>query len=110
MACTDKFEGVDWPEHFFLEPVQERLEKRNFSLSPSKEDLVDVMIMLSMRPADIAGLSIDKYDASDENWYDPKYSWYCTGYSKVKEETGVGELQPFLSMEKNPLRAKELLT
>jgi hypothetical protein len=62
----DKFEGVDWPEHFFLEPVQERLEKCDFSLSPSKEDLVDVMIMLSIRPADITGLSINKYDASDE--------------------------------------------
>ena len=44
----DKFEDVDWSEHFFLEPVQERLEKCDFSLSPSKEDLVDVMIMLSM--------------------------------------------------------------
>ena len=62
----DKFEGVDWPEHFFLEPVQERLEKCDFSLSPSKEDLVDVMIMLCMRPADVAGLCIDRYEASDE--------------------------------------------
>jgi hypothetical protein len=56
----DEDEGVDWPEHFLLEPVQERLKKCDFSLSPSKEDLVDVMIMLSMRPADVAGLSIDK--------------------------------------------------
>src|SRR5688572_5650985 len=68
----DEDEGVDWPEHFLLEPVQERLKKCDFSLSPSKENLVDVMIMLSMRPADVAGLSIDKYDASDEIWYDPK--------------------------------------
>ena len=66
--------------------------------------------MLSMRPADITSLSINKYDASDEIWYDPKYSWYCTGYSKVKEETGVGEPQPFLSMEKDPIRVKEFLT
>ncbi|CAB4394442.1 unnamed protein product [Rhizophagus irregularis] len=44
----DEDEGVDWPEHFLLEPVQERLKKCNFSLSPSKEDLVNVMIMLSM--------------------------------------------------------------
>ncbi|PKK58053.1 hypothetical protein RhiirC2_796938 [Rhizophagus irregularis] len=105
----DEDEGVDWPEHFLLEPVQERLEKCDFSLSPSKEDLVDVMIMLSMRPADVAGLSIDKYEASDEIWYDPKFSWYCTGYSKTKEETGVGEPRPFLSMEKDPIRAKEFL-
>src|SRR4051794_13029349 len=112
----DKFEGVDWPEHFFLEPVQKRLEKCDFSLSPSKEDLVDVMIMLCMRPADVTGLCIDNYEALDETWgpkktwYNPKYSWYCTGYSKVKEETGVGEPRPFISMEKNPLRAKDLLT
>ncbi|GES86469.1 hypothetical protein GLOIN_2v1876937 [Rhizophagus clarus] len=106
----DEDEGVDWPEHFLLEPVQERLEKCDFSLSPSKEDLVDVMIMLSMRPADVATLRIDKYEASDEIWYDPKYSWYCTGYSKTKEETGVGEPRPFLSMEKNPVRAREFLT
>src|SRR5437763_6840789 len=86
----EKFEGVDWPEHFFLEPVQERLEKCDFSLSPSKEYLVDVMIMLSMRPADVAGLCIDRYEASDEIWYNPDYSWYCTGYSKTKK-TGVGE-------------------
>ncbi|RGB22394.1 hypothetical protein C1646_782013 [Rhizophagus diaphanus] len=106
----DEDEGVDWPEHFLLEPVQERLEKCDFSLLPSKEDLVDVMIMLSMRPADVATLRIDKYEASDEIWYDPKYSWYCTGYSKTKEETGVGEPRPFLSMEKDPIRAREFLT
>ncbi|CAG8757511.1 11425_t:CDS:2 [Rhizophagus irregularis] len=48
-------------------------------------------------------------DPSDEIWYDPKYSWNCTGYSKTKEETGVGEPRPFLSMEKDPIRAKEFL-
>jgi len=62
-----------------------------------------------MRPADVAGLCIDRYEASDEIWYDPDYSWYCTGYSKTKE-TGVGEPRPFLSMEKDPIRAKEFLT
>ena len=44
----DEDEGINWPDHFLLEPVQERLEKCDFSLSPSKEDLVDVMIMLSI--------------------------------------------------------------
>ena len=66
--------------------------------------------MLSMRPADVAGLSIDKYDTSDEMWYKSNYSWYCTGYSKIKDETRSGELRPFFSMEKDPIRAKELLT
>ncbi|GES78693.1 hypothetical protein GLOIN_2v1876937 [Rhizophagus clarus] len=81
----DEDEGVDWPEHFLLESVQERLEKY------------------------VATLRIDKYEASDEIWYDSKYSWYCTGYSKTKEETGVGEPRPFLSMEKDPIRAKDFL-
>jgi len=62
-----------------------------------------------MRPADVAGLYIDRYEASDEIWYNPDYSWYCTGYFKTKE-TGVGESRPFLSMEKDPIRAKEFLT
>ena len=85
-------------------------------MSPSKENLVDVMIMLCMRPADVTGLCIDNYEALDETWgpkktwYNPKYSWYYTGYSKIKEETGVGEPRPFLSMEKDPIRAKEFLT
>ncbi|RGB27653.1 hypothetical protein C1646_768849 [Rhizophagus diaphanus] len=62
----DKFEGIDWPEHFFLEPVQERFDKCNIFLSSSKENLVDVMIMLCMQPADVTGLCIDNYEALDE--------------------------------------------
>ncbi|GBB90266.1 hypothetical protein RclHR1_17160006 [Rhizophagus clarus] len=58
---------------------------------------------------DVATLRIDKYEASDEIWYDPKYFWYCTGYSKTKEETGVGKPRPFLSIKKDPIRAKEFL-
>ena len=37
--------------------------------------------------------------------YDPKYSWYCTGYAKNKDD----EPRPLVSMEKDPLRARELL-
>ena len=114
----DEDEGVNWPPHFYLESVQERLEKCDISTLPSKENLLDVMIMLSMWLADVVTLCIDNYKALDETWdglkrdlwYSPKYSWYCTGYSKTKKETGIGESRPFLSMEKNPLRAKELLT
>src|SRR3954447_25775399 len=80
----DEDEGFECPEHYYLEKVQERLEKCDISSSPSKLNLVDIMIMLSMRPADVAGLSIDKYDTSDEMWYKSNYSWYCTGYSKTK--------------------------
>ena len=111
----DEDEGVDWPEHFYLKPIQERFEKCDISSSPSKENLLE---MLCMRLADVVTLCIDNYEALDETWgglkrdlwYSPKYSWYCTGYSKTKEETGIGEPRPFLSMEKNPLRVKELLT
>ncbi len=66
--------------------------------------------MLCIQPADVAGLYIDKYEALDEIWYDSDYFRYCTGYSKIKEETEVGEPWPFLSMEKNPIQAKEFLT
>src|SRR6185312_9778804 len=41
----------------------------------------------------------------------PDYSWYCTGYIKNKGEAkNNSEPRPFLSMEKNPERARELLT
>jgi hypothetical protein len=106
----DENEGFECSEYYYLEKVQKRLKKCDISSSPSKENLVDIMIMLSMRPADVANLSIDKYDESDEIWYKSNYSWYCTGYSKIKDETGLGEPRPFLSMEKDPIRARELLT
>ena len=76
-----------------IEPVQERLKKCNISLPPSKENLVDVIIILCMQSADVASLCINHYEALDEIWdpkkiwYNPKYSWYYTSYSKIKEET-----------------------
>ncbi|CAB4374027.1 unnamed protein product [Rhizophagus irregularis] len=79
----DEDEGFECPEHYYLEKVQERLEKCDISSSPFKKNLVDIMIMLSILPADITGLSIDKYDTSDEMWYKSNY---------------------------NPIRVKELLT
>ncbi|CAB4434026.1 unnamed protein product [Rhizophagus irregularis] len=90
-AYIDEDKGFECPEHYYLEKVQERLNKCDISSSPSKKNLVDIMIMLSMQPADVAGLSIEKYDTSDEMWYKSNYSWYCTGYSKIKGETGSGE-------------------
>ncbi|CAG8459676.1 638_t:CDS:2 [Cetraspora pellucida] len=43
--------------------------------------------------------------------YKPGYSWYCIGYIKNKGEAKNNpEPQQFLSMEKNPECAKELLT
>jgi len=69
------------------------------------QNLMDIMIMLSMRPADVATLRINHYSPSNEEWYDPKYSWYCTDYAKNKNN----EPRPFVSMEKDPLLARELL-
>ena len=44
-------------------------------------------------------------------WYKEGYSWYCTGYLKSKGEKKKNPPpRPFLSIEKNPERARELLT
>ncbi|CAG8797217.1 18957_t:CDS:2, partial [Dentiscutata erythropus] len=99
--------SYDCPEFFYLEKVQERLNKCNITKSSSMQNLIDVMIMLCMRSADIKNLRINQYKPSHESWYNPDYSWYCIGYAKNKGE--VKEPRPFLSIEKNPIRARELL-
>src|SRR4051794_38898963 len=82
---------------------------------PTREDLIDVIIMLSMRPSEVTSLQIKHYEPDEPlgidllnipAWYKEGYSWYCTGYKKADERI----LRLFLSMEKNPERAKELLT
>ncbi|RIB08538.1 hypothetical protein C2G38_2211455 [Gigaspora rosea] len=71
-------------------------------------------MMLSMKPAEAATLRIIYYGPDESNpleWYNPDYSWYCTGYIKNKAEAkNNSEPRPFLSMEKNSERARELLT
>ncbi|CAG8634587.1 4663_t:CDS:2 [Dentiscutata erythropus] len=70
------------PKHFFLEEELRKL--RNISTT----------------------LCIIYYEPDESNpleWYNPNYSWYCTGYIKNKEEAKNNfEPQLFLSMEKNP--------
>ena len=76
---------------------------------PTKEDLVDVMVMLSMRPAEVGSLQINHYEVNSSippAWYENGYSQYCTGYLKKENP----DPRPFLSIEKNPERARELLT
>ncbi|GES74494.1 hypothetical protein GLOIN_2v1475459 [Rhizophagus clarus] len=84
------------------------------SKTPIREDLADVIVMLSMRPAEIRSLQINYYklDPSDiPAWYKEGYSWYCTGYLKSKgEKKKNSPPRLFLSIEKNPERARELLT
>ncbi|PKY36420.1 hypothetical protein RhiirB3_458981 [Rhizophagus irregularis] len=51
-------EGIDYPDHFSLESVKERLDLYNVSNIPDKQALADVMIMLCIRPAKIKDLRI----------------------------------------------------
>jgi len=102
------------PIHFSLANVSKRLQNIDTSKIPTKEDLADVIVMLSMRPGEVRSLQINHYELDPSNipaWYKEGYSWYCTGYLKNKGEKKKNpEPRPFLSMEKNPERARELLT
>ena len=102
------------PKHFSLEEGLRRLQNIDTTETPTLQDLADVIMMLSMRPAEVTTLRIIHYEPDESNppeWYNPDYSWYCTGYIKNKGEAKNNpEPRPFLSMEKNPERARELLT
>ncbi|CAG8820220.1 6256_t:CDS:1, partial [Gigaspora rosea] len=102
------------PKHFSLEEGLRRLQNIHTTETPTLQDLADVIMMLSMRPAEATTLRIIYYEPDESNpseWYNPDYSWYCTGYIKNKGEAkNNSEPRPFLSMEKNPERARELLT
>ncbi|RIB08433.1 hypothetical protein C2G38_2211653 [Gigaspora rosea] len=91
-----------------------RLQNIRTTETPTLQDLADVIMMLSMRPAKATTLRIIHYEPDESNpleWYNPDYSWYCTGYIKNKGEAkNNSEPRPFLSMEKNPECARELLT
>ncbi|CAG8805162.1 19919_t:CDS:2, partial [Dentiscutata erythropus] len=102
------------PIHFSLARVSKRLQNMDVSKIPTKGDLVDVIVMLSMRPAEVRSLQINYYEPDPSNipaWYKDGYSWYCMGYLKSRGEKKKNPvLKPLLSMEKNPERARELLT
>ena len=51
-------EGIDFPDHFSLESVKERLDRYDVSNVPNLQALADVMIMLCIRPAEIKDLRI----------------------------------------------------
>jgi len=51
-------EGIDFPDHFSLESVKERLNFYDVSNTPDVQALADVMIMLCVRPAEIKDLRI----------------------------------------------------
>ncbi|UZO04568.1 uncharacterized protein OCT59_024945 [Rhizophagus irregularis] len=64
----------------------------------------------TMRPAEVSSLQIINYKPDSEDppaWYKAGYSWYCTGCRKQRDKPMPMRL---LSMEKDPERARELLT
>ena len=86
-------EGIDYPDHFSLESVKERLDLYDISNIPDKQALADVMIMLCIRPAEIKNLRISNGGV--------------TGYSKNWGQQDISRV--FRSLEKNEKRAKQLL-
>ncbi|CAB4374634.1 unnamed protein product [Rhizophagus irregularis] len=107
------------PLHFSLANVRKRIQNMDVSKIPTQENLADVIVMLSMRPAEVRSLQIDHYEVDPSAslakpnlpaWYVNGYSWYCTGYAKNKGENKDNpEPRPFVSMEKDPERARTLL-
>ncbi|RIB09513.1 hypothetical protein C2G38_263900 [Gigaspora rosea] len=85
--------GIDFPDHFSLESVTERLNLYNVSNIPDKQALADVMIMLCIRPAEIKNLRISNGGV--------------TGYAKNRGQQDIPRV--FRSLEKNEKRARELL-
>jgi hypothetical protein len=89
-----KNEGIDFPDHFSLESVMERLDLYDVSNTPDVQALADVMIMLCIRPAEIKDLRISNGSV--------------TGYSKNREQQDNPRV--FRSLERDEERAKLLLT
>ncbi|CAG8819984.1 26828_t:CDS:2, partial [Dentiscutata erythropus] len=91
---VEEFERIDYPDHFTLESVKERLDSYDTSTLPDLQALADVMIMLCIRPAELTSLRIT--DAG------------VIGYAKNQSQMDTP--RKLRSMEKNQERAKELLT
>jgi hypothetical protein len=87
-------EGIDFPDHFSLESVKERLDLYDVSNIPNKQALADVMIMLCIRPSEIKNLRISNGGV--------------TGYAKNRGQQDIPRV--FRSLETNEERARELLT
>jgi hypothetical protein len=103
------------PKHFSLANMSKRIQNMDISKIPTRKDLVDVIIMLSMRPSEVTSLRIKHYEPDEPlgidllnipAWYKKGYSWYCTEYKKA--DGRIPHL--LLSIKKNPKRVRELLT
>ena len=82
-------EGIDFPDHFSLESVKERLDMYDVSKAPDLQALADVTIMLCIRPAEIKTLRI--------------FNGGVTGYAKNRGQQDIPRV--FRSLEKNKERA-----
>ncbi|PKK56922.1 hypothetical protein RhiirC2_799034 [Rhizophagus irregularis] len=87
-------EGIDFPDHFSLESVKERLDMYEVSKAPVLQAFADVTTMLCIRPAEIKNLRISNGGV--------------TGYAKNRGQQDI--LRVFRSLEKNEERASQLLT
>ncbi|KAF0470265.1 hypothetical protein F8M41_025405 [Gigaspora margarita] len=84
MANSDRI-----PIHFSSARVLKRIQNIDVSKILFKEDLADIIVMLSMRPAEVRSLQINHYKPDPMNipvWYKEGYSWYYTGYLKSRGE------------------------
>ncbi|CAJ0827490.1 4701_t:CDS:2 [Entrophospora sp. SA101] len=84
---------IEYPDHFSLESVKERLDSYDIKTLPDIQALADVMIMLCIRPVEIITLRITDTGV--------------TGYAKNRDQQDIPRI--FRSMEKDEKRAKELL-
>ena len=61
------------PKHFFLANMQKRIQNMNISKIPTRDDLADMIVILSMRPAEVRSLQINYYKPNSLNipiWYE----------------------------------------
>ncbi|PKC10059.1 hypothetical protein RhiirA5_414853 [Rhizophagus irregularis] len=81
--CED--EGIDFPDHFSLESVKERLDIYDVSRAPGLQALADVTIMLCIRPAEIKTLRISNGGV--------------TGYAKNRGQQDIPRFNTFLKKD-----------
>src|ERR1044072_9300752 len=87
-------EGIDYPDHFSLESVRERLGEYDTTNEPNIQALADVMIMLCVRPVELRTLHIANGKVT------------CYVNSRGQQDFS----RVFRSMEKDEKRVKQLLT
>ncbi len=65
------------PIHFSLANMSKRLQNIDTFKIPTRENLADVIVMLSMRPGEVRSLQINQYELDSSNipvWYKESYS------------------------------------